>query len=60
MIIIEAVTLHGQPLAQTLAAEFDELGGNIGRAEGNTLTLTDSEKIISRVHAAIVFREDGT
>jgi FHA domain-containing protein len=57
VIIIEAVTLHGQPLAQTLAAEFDELGGNIGRAEGNTLTLTDSEKIISRVHAAIVFRE---
>ena len=56
MIIIEVTTVNGQPCADPLAAEFDELGGNIGRAEGNTLVLADPEKVISRRHASIAFR----
>ena len=56
MIIIEAIVVNGQTPPQPLAAEFDELGGNIGRADGNTLVLPDPDKIISRTHAAIAFR----
>ena len=56
MIIIEVTTVNGQLCADPLAAEFDELGGNIGRAQGNTLVLADPEKVISRRHASIAFR----
>jgi FHA domain-containing protein len=37
---------------------FTEAGGTIGRADGNTLVLSDPQKAISRVHAR-VFRADG-
>jgi FHA domain-containing protein len=56
VIIIEVTTVNGQPSVDPLAAEFDELGGNIGRADGNTLVLSDPEKVISRRHASIAFR----
>lgn len=41
------------------SAEFDELGGTIGRADTNQLVLTDPERSISRVHARVVFRGAG-
>ncbi|MBX3604148.1 MAG: type VI secretion system-associated FHA domain protein TagH [Piscinibacter sp.] len=56
MIIITVVSYNGAPLAQPLAAQFDELGGNIGRADTNQLVLPDPERTISRVHAQVVFR----
>ena len=57
MIKIEVASSDKQPLLQPLYAEFDELGGNIGRAEGNALVLHDPERHISRVHASIAFRD---
>lgn len=54
---IEIVSFNKQALAQPLYAEFDELGGNIGRAEGNALVLHDQDRYISRIHAVIVFQE---
>jgi FHA domain-containing protein len=56
LIIIEVISVNGQPPSSPLAAEVDELGGNIGRADGNTLVLPDPDKMISRRHASIAFR----
>jgi hypothetical protein len=59
MIIIKTVSCNGQPLTQAVQAEFDEMGGTIGRADGNALVLPDSERHISRTHATIAFRAGG-
>jgi FHA domain-containing protein len=56
VIIITVASYNGTPLPAKLAAQFDELGGNIGRAENNQLVLPDPERTISRVHAQVVFR----
>ena len=56
MIRIKVVSNSGQPLSQSFHAEFDELGGNIGRAEGNALILSDPDRSISRIHASVVYR----
>ncbi len=56
MITLTVASFNGAPLAQPLTAHFDELGGNIGRAENNQLVLPDPERTISRVHAQVVFR----
>src|SRR5215831_2654089 len=56
LIIIGVISVNGKPPEDPLAAEVDELGGNIGRAEGNTLVLPDPDKMISRRHASIAFR----
>ncbi len=59
MIKFQVVTCDGVSPSQPLSTEFDELGGNIGRAEDNALVLHDPERHISRIHASIAFR-DGT
>lgn len=56
MIKLTVQTYNGAPLPQALAAQFDELGGSIGRADTNQLVLPDPERSISRVHAQVVFR----
>lgn len=59
MLTLRAISLDGQPLARPVEADFDELGGAIGRAEGNVLVLPDPAKYISRTHATISFRQGG-
>src|SRR5690348_4550631 len=54
---IQVTDHNGRPPLQLLSAEFSELGGNIGRAEGNALVLRDSTRVISRTHASIQFRD---
>lgn len=56
MIQIQVITYSGMPSARLISATFDELGGNIGRAEGNALVLSDPGRSISRIHASIVCR----
>lgn len=56
MIRIQVIACNGAPPLHPLSAEFDELGGNIGRAESNALVLYDPARNISRVHASIAFR----
>ncbi|WP_244071997.1 hypothetical protein [Nitrosomonas sp. PY1] len=51
MIQIQITTYCGMPPVRLLSAEFDELDGNIGRAEGNALVLNDPARSISRIHA---------
>ncbi len=56
MIKIEVITYNEFPPPRLLSVEFDELGGNIGRAEGNALVLSDPGRSISRIHASVVCR----
>jgi len=56
LISIVVTSYNGSPLAAPLSAQFDELGGNIGRADNNQLVLPDPERTVSRVHAQVVFR----
>ena len=56
MIQIQVITYSGMPPIRLISAEFDELGGNIGRAEGNALVLSDPERSISRIHSSVVCR----
>ncbi|MEO7009212.1 MAG: type VI secretion system-associated FHA domain protein TagH [Caldimonas sp.] len=56
MISITVASYNGAQMAQPLVGHFDEMGGNIGRADNNQLVLPDPERTISRVHAQIVFR----
>lgn len=55
MILLRVLSYNGAP-ADGPAAQFDELGGTIGRADHNQLVLPDPERTISRVHARVVFR----
>ena len=55
MISINVTSFNGATTAP-LSGHFDEMGGNIGRAENNQLVLPDPERTISRVHAQVVYR----
>ncbi|MET0981013.1 MAG: type VI secretion system-associated FHA domain protein TagH [Telluria sp.] len=59
MLIIRAISRDGRPVTRPIEGEFDELGGSIGRAEGNVLVLPDPERHISRTQATIAFRQGG-
>ena len=58
MIVLRVLSYNGAP-ADGPQAQFDELGGTIGRADNNQLVLPDPERTISRVHARVVFRAGG-
>ena len=55
MIVLTVVSFNGAP-ASGPSASFDELGGSIGRADGNQLVLPDPDRNISRQHARVLFR----
>ena len=55
MIVLRVLSYNGTP-ADGPSAQFDELGGTIGRADNNQLVLPDPERTISRLHARVVFR----
>jgi FHA domain-containing protein/type VI secretion system protein len=58
MIVLTVKSFNGAP-TDALSASFDELGGTIGRADSNQLVLPDPERLISRIHAQVVFRNGG-
>lgn len=55
MIQLTVTSFNGAPVAG-LAGSFDEMGGTIGRAPDNQLVLPDPERVVSRVHARVLFR----
>ena len=55
MILLKVLSHNGVP-TEGPSAGFDEIGGSIGRADSNQLVLPDPERMISRVHARIVYR----
>ena len=59
MIRIQVITYNGLPPSQPIVAVINDLGGNLGRADGNALTLPDPQRHISRTHATIMFRAGG-
>ncbi|AMM25113.1 type VI secretion system-associated FHA domain protein TagH [Variovorax sp. PAMC 28711] len=59
MIQIAVATRQGMPTEQPLSANFGPAGGTIGRADTNTLVLSDPDRTVSRVHAQILFRDGG-
>jgi FHA domain-containing protein len=56
MLVIEAIAVRGQPVAEPLRATFDENGGTIGRGSASTLILPDPDRHISRTQATIGFQ----
>ena len=56
MIVLAVLTYNGAS-TDPVEASFDELGGTIGRADGNLMVLPDPERTISRVHAKVVYRK---
>ncbi len=55
MINLTVTTFNELPVTG-LSACFDELGGTIGRSKTNQLILPDPDRVVSRVHAKVVFR----
>ncbi len=61
MIKIQVVDYNALPPSLPLSAEFDEQGGNIGRAAGSTLILQNFARHIARLQASqssIAFRDE--
>lgn len=58
MIDITVVSRQGSPCVG-VSARFGEDGGTIGRADTNTLMLSDPDRTVSRVHAQVAFRDGG-
>jgi len=56
MMRVQVTAYNGEPLREPLMAEFDEMGGSIGRGDTCTLMLTDAKRYISRTQASIAFR----
>lgn len=56
-IILKVLSYKGLPLPTELSAEFNQLGGTIGRKAGNTLVLPDAENFVSGHHAEIIYRD---
>ena len=58
-LVLQGIALNDEPMSQPLIGRFDERGGTLGRSENATFTLPDPERLISRVQAQILFRDDG-
>jgi predicted component of type VI protein secretion system len=58
-LVLRGVALNEEPLTRPLVGRFDERGGTIGRSDTATFTLPDPERMISRVQAQVLHRDDG-
>src|SRR4051794_1677506 len=59
MITIRVTGYNGKPVSQPICADFDKMGGTIGRSPENTLVLLDLDRKISRTHASLSHGADG-
>src|SRR5215470_18330575 len=57
-LVLRGITLDEEPMSQPLIGRFDERGGTLGRSDDATLTLPDPERLISRVQAQILHRDE--
>jgi len=58
-LVLQGITLNDEPMSRPLIGRFDERGGTLGRSDNATFTLPDPERLISRVQAQILFRDEG-
>jgi len=54
---LSVLTFRNQPPQRAISKRFTGVGGTIGRLEQNDLALPDSERIVSRTHARVEFRD---
>jgi predicted component of type VI protein secretion system len=57
-LILRGVTLDEEPMSQPLIGRFDKRGGTLGRSDDATLTLPDPERLISRLQAQVLHRDE--
>jgi FHA domain-containing protein len=57
-LILRGVTLDEEPMSQPLIGRFDKRGGSLGRSDDATLTLPDPERLISRIQAQVLHRDE--
>jgi predicted component of type VI protein secretion system len=57
-LILRGITLDEEPMSQPLIGRFDKRGGTLGRSDDATLTLPDPERLISRVQAQVLHRDE--
>src|ERR1700730_2083405 len=58
-LVLQGIKLNDESMSQPLIGRFDERGGTVGRSDNATFTLPDPERLISRVQAQILFRDEG-
>jgi predicted component of type VI protein secretion system len=58
-LILHGVALNEEPLTRPLVGRFDERGGTLGRSDNATFTLPDPERMISRIQAQVLHRDEG-
>jgi type VI secretion system FHA domain protein len=56
---LSVLTYRNQPPPREISKRFDRCGGTIGRQDQSDLVLEDPERVISRTHARIDFRDDA-
>ncbi|WP_225782384.1 type VI secretion system-associated FHA domain protein TagH [Xenophilus sp. Marseille-Q4582] len=57
MIEIVVVAQQGATIGQARGVRFGPEGGTLGRADTNTLVLSDPDRTVSRVHAQVLYRD---
>jgi predicted component of type VI protein secretion system len=57
-LVLRGITLDEEPMSQPLIGRFDERGGTLGRSDDATLTLPDPERLISRIQAQVLHRDE--
>jgi predicted component of type VI protein secretion system len=57
-LILRGITLDEEPMSQPLIGRFDKRGGTLGRSDEATLTLPDPERLISRLQAQVLHRDE--
>jgi predicted component of type VI protein secretion system len=57
-LILTGITLDEEPMSQPLIGRFDKRGGTLGRSDDATLTLPDPERLISRIQAQVLHRDE--
>jgi FHA domain-containing protein len=57
-LVLTGITRGEETMSQPLIGRFDERGGTLGRSDDATLTLPDPERLISRIQAQILHRDE--
>jgi predicted component of type VI protein secretion system len=58
-LVLQGTALNEEPMSRPLIGRFDQRGGTLGRSDSATFTLPDPERLISRIQAQVLYRDDG-
>jgi predicted component of type VI protein secretion system len=57
-LVLQGTALNEEPMSRPLIGRFDPRGGTLGRSDSATFTLPDPERLISRIQAQVLYRDD--